>query len=144
MEKIRAGTEMGLEPPPSGPPNETYEPFEIFLLLANGSVAKLVYNWYASCMDQKERDRLKATPLLNLLNGTLGMDFHPFVSKENFSDVDWVLEDVLATVHRYLGVYPLFTVSLGVDPINSSSPTHLTVRNKFLSGRNNQYTDNSL
>lgn len=94
---------------------------------ANGSVAKLVYNWYASCMDQKERDRLKATPLLNLLNGTLGMDFHPFVSKENFSDVDWVLEDVLATVHRYLGVYPLFKVSLGVDPRNSSSPTHLTI-----------------
>ena len=106
-------------------------------------MAKLVYNWYASCMDQKERDRLKATPLLNLLNGTLGKDFHPFVSDEIFSDVDWVLEDVLATIHRYLGVFPLFTVSLGVDPRNSSSPTQLTVRNKFLSGKNNHY-DNSL
>ena len=135
---------MGLEPPLQDPLMRLMNLLKFFLLLANGSVAKLVYNWYASCMDQKERDRLQATPLLNLLNGTLGMDFHPFVSKENFSDVDWVLEDVLATVHRYLGVYPLFTVSLGVDPINSSSPTHLTVRNKFLSGRNNQYTDNSL
>lgn len=107
-------------------------------------MAKLVYNWYASCMDQQERDRLRATPLLNLLNGTLGKDFHPFVSDENFSDVDWVLEDVLAKVHRYLGVSPLFTVSLGVDPRNSSSPTRLSVRNKLPWRKNDQYVDNSL
>ena len=93
--------------------------------LAN-SVGQLVYNWYASCTDQQERDRLGATPLLDLLQRFMGPKFTPLV--DDLSDEDWILEDVLAAVHRSLGVFPLFTVSLGIDPRNSSSPTRLSVR----------------
>ena len=97
------------------------------LMSSDDSVAKLVYNWYHSCSDQAERDRLGPTPLIDLIHNTVGEQFSPFVPND-FSDESWVLEDVLATVHRSLGVFPLFTLSLGVDPKNSSSPTLLAVR----------------
>lgn len=92
----------------------------------DGSVTKLVYNWYASCMDQQERDDLGAQPLADLLHSILGEAFNPFVPIF-FTDLKWELEDVLATVHRRLGVFPLFTMSLGADPRNSSSPTRLAI-----------------
>ena len=94
--------------------------------LAN-SVRKMVYNWYYSCSNQEKRDELGATPLKDLLHDTIGPDFSPFVPND-FSDEEWVLEDVLARVHRKLSVFPLFTISLGMDPKNSSSLTHLSVR----------------
>ena len=61
----------------------------------------------------------------------MGKQFKPYV-KNDFSDNDWKLEDVLGVVHRSLGVYPLFKVSLGIDPRNSSSPLHLSVRQSKL------------
>ena len=94
---------------------------------SENSVEKLVYNWYASCSDQNERNRLGPKPLQDLIHDTMGKQFSPFVPNLYY-DEDWRLEDVLATVHRSLGVFPLFTVSLGLDPRNSSSPTHLSVR----------------
>ena len=93
----------------------------------DGTVAKLVYNWYRSCSNQTERNSLGATPLIDLIHNTVGQHFSPFVPND-FNDDSWVLEDVLATVHRSLGVFPLMSVSLGVDPRNSSSPTRLAVR----------------
>lgn len=90
-------------------------------------MGKLVYNWYASCLDQDERDRLGAEPLKNLIQDTMGKQFIPYVPPNDISDKDWQLEDVLGDVHRRLSVFPLFTVSLSVDPRNSSSPTRLAV-----------------
>lgn len=92
----------------------------------DNSVGKLVYNWYASCLDQDERDRLGAEPLKKLIQDTMGEQFTPYVPND-ISDEDLHLEDVLGVVHRGLGVYPLFTISLSVDPRNSSSPTRLAV-----------------
>lgn len=89
-------------------------------------MGKLVYKWYASCLDQDERDRLGAEPLKKLIQDTMGEQFTPYVPND-ISDEDWQLEDVLGVVHRGLGVFPLFTVSLSVDPRNSSSPTRLSV-----------------
>lgn len=82
-------------------------------------------------MNQKARDRLGAGPLKDLIRDTMGKQFKPYV-KNDFSDNDWKLEDVLGVVHRSLGVYPLFKVSLGIDPRNSSSPLHLSVRQSKL------------
>lgn len=93
---------------------------------ADNSVGKLVYNWYASCTNQRERDILGSDPLVNLIHKTVGAKFSPFVPND-FDDPDWILEDVLATVHRSLGVFPLFTVSLSIDPRNASSPTRLSI-----------------
>ena len=92
----------------------------------DNSVGKLVYNWYQSCLDQDERDRLGAEPLKKLIQDTMGEQFTPFVPNE-ISDEDWHLEDVLGVVHRGFGVFPLFTLTMAVDPRNSSSPTHLAV-----------------
>lgn len=92
----------------------------------DNSVGKLVYNWYASCLDQDERDRLGAEPLKKLIQDTMGEQFTPYVPND-ISDEDLHLEDVLGVVHRGLGVFPLFTISLSVDPRNSSSPTHLAI-----------------
>ena len=93
---------------------------------SDNSVGKLVYNWYASCLDQDERDRLGAEPLKKLIQDTMGEQFTPYVTND-ILDEDWHLEDVLGVVHSKLSVFPLFTLSLGVDPRNSSSPTHLAV-----------------
>ena len=92
----------------------------------DNSVRKLVYNWYAACVDQEERDRLGARPLQELIWDTMGEQFNPYVPND-FSDEDWHLEDVLAIIHRSLNVFPLFTINLAIDPRNSSSPTHLSV-----------------
>lgn len=78
-------------------------------------------------MDQNERDRLGAEPLKKLIQDTMGDQFTPYVPNDVLSDGDWQLEDVLAVVHRRLSVFPLFTISLNVDPRNSSSPTRLAV-----------------
>ena len=105
----------------------------------DNSVGKLVYNWYASCMDQNERDRLGAEPLKKLIQDTMGDQFTPYVPNDALSDGDWQLEDVLAVVHRRLSVFPLFTISLGVDPRNSSSPTRLAVwQSKLLTNSTKQ------
>ena len=98
----------------------------VFPMSLANSVGQLVYNWYASCTDQHERNRLGAAPLVDLIQRFMGPKFTPFA--DDWSDEEWKLEDVLATVHRSLGVFPLFTVSLGIDPRNSSSPTRLSVR----------------
>ena len=97
------------------------------LMSTDNSVGKLVYNWYAACMDEDERDKLGAGPLLELIHNTMGEQFNPFVPND-FSGEDWVLEDVLGIVHSSLNVFPFFTINLGIDPLNSSSPTHLSVR----------------
>lgn len=93
---------------------------------SDNSVGKLVYNWYAACMDEDERDKLGAGPLLELIHNTMGEQFNPFVPND-FSGEDWVLEDVLGIVHSSLNVFPFFTINLGIDPLNSSSPTHLSI-----------------
>ncbi|KAJ7393583.1 Endothelin-converting enzyme 2 [Desmophyllum pertusum] len=93
---------------------------------SDNSVGKLVYNWYASCMDQEERNRLGAKPLKDLIHDIAGKQFNPFVAND-FYDKDWKLEDVLATIHRNLDVFPLFKPSLGIDPRNSSSPMRLSI-----------------
>lgn len=95
------------------------------------SVKKRVYNWYASCMDQEERDKLGAEPLNKLIRDTMGQAFNfSFVGNISFeNEGDWRLEDVLA-VHR-IDVFPLFAVTLGADQQNSSSPALLSVRQQF-------------
>lgn len=93
---------------------------------SDNSVGKLVYNWYAACMDENERDRLGANPLLELIHSTMGEKFKPFVPNK-FSDKDWILEDVLGIIHSSLNVFPFFKINLGIDPRNSSSPTHLSI-----------------
>ena len=102
-------------------------------------MGKLVYNWYAACLDQDERDRLGAEPLKKLIQDTMGQQFTPYVTNDDLSSEDWQLEDVLAVVHRTLGVFPLFKISLGVDPRNSSSPTRLSVwQSKLLTSSTKQ------
>lgn len=101
----------------------------IAFFTSDNSVGRLVYNWYASCMDQEERNNLKAEPLkelLHLVNGP-SLDDSILASEE---DPPLILEDVLAFVHRNLSIFPLFTLSLNNDPRNSSSPTHLSVSRK--------------
>ena len=98
----------------------------VYFMSSDNSVGKLVYNWYASCLDQDERDRLGAEPLKKLIQDTMGEQFTPYVPND-FSDEDWQLEDVLGVVHRKLSVFPLFTFSLTIDPRNSSSPSRLAV-----------------
>ena len=99
--------------------------FVAFFTLDN-SVGRLVFDWYASCMDQDERNKLKAEPLkelLHLVNGP-SLDDRILAAEE---DPPLILEDVLAVVHRNLSIFPLFTLSLNNDPRNSSSPTHFSV-----------------
>ena len=111
-------------------------------------MGKLVYNWYAACLDQDERDRLGAEPLKKLIQDTMGQQFTPYVTNDDLSSEDWRLEDVLAVVHRTLGVFPLFKISLGVDPRNSSSPTRLSVwQSKLLTSstkQTNKQTNDSM
>ncbi|KAL9971395.1 hypothetical protein ACROYT_G023915 [Oculina patagonica] len=95
---------------------------------SESSVEKLVYNWYASCMDQEERDKLGAEPLKKLIRDTMGQAFNfSFVGNISFkNEEDWKLEDVLAAVHR-IDVFPLFAVTLDADQQNSSSPALLSI-----------------
>ena len=96
-------------------------------------VARKIYNWYASCTNKTERDRLGPTPLLELIHQTMkSKEFTPFVIHQ-WPEGEWSVEETLASVHRKLGVSPLFKVSLDMDPRNSSSPTHLAVTKKCLS-----------
>ena len=68
---------------------------------------KHVYDWYQSCVDQEERDRLGAEPLNTLIPDTMGQVVNfPFAETG-----DWRLEDVLAGVHG-INVFPLLEVFL--------------------------------
>ena len=96
------------------------------MFTSDNSVGRLVYNWYASCMDQEERNKLKAEPLKELLHLVNGPSLDDWILAPE-ADPPLILEDVLAFVHRNLSVFPLFTLSLSNDPRNSSSPTHLSV-----------------
>ena len=100
-------------------------------MLLENNVEKQVNNWYASCMDQEERDRLGIGPLKKLLQDTMGEAFEfSFMGNKSIEDEEeWrlELEDMMAAVHR-IDVFPLFAVSLGADRRNSSSPAFLSVR----------------
>ncbi|CAH3030835.1 unnamed protein product [Porites evermanni] len=93
---------------------------------SDNSVGRLVYNWYASCMDQEERNKLKAEPLKELLHLVNGPSLDDWILAPE-EDPPLILEDVLAFVHRNLSIFPLFTLSLSNDPRNSSSLTHLSL-----------------
>lgn len=85
----------------------------------------MAYDFYSACMDVARRERLGNEPLLTLIK-SLGS--WP-VNDNNWKAKNWDLLSTIAAVNR-LEIMPIFSVGLGVDPRNSSSPNRLKVNRK--------------
>lgn len=87
----------------------------------------MAYDWYSACLNIEEKDKLGASPLLDLLKRAMNSDdFVPFVSEE-WKGEDWDLMKTLVTINRNFPVAPFFSVDLTGDPLNTSLPIRITV-----------------